>query len=89
MQIVLNQTRYLNNSIPVSMKKKKNLLTSSNYLINLFKYSSFKLKLYFMPILVHANANKQIILVQYYGKPLLGQWSFNIGLILGQDCNVV
>ena len=33
-------------------------------------------------------ANEQIILVQYC-KPLLGQWNFNIGLILGHDCNVV
>ena len=24
-----------------------------------------------------------------YCKPLLGKWNFNIGLILGQDCNVV
>ena len=31
-----------------------------------------------MPILVHVNANEQIILVQYC-KPLLGQWNFNIG----------
>ena len=30
----------------------------------------------------------QIILVRYC-KPLLGQLNFNIGLILGQDCNVV
>ena len=41
-----------------------------------------------MSILVHAKANEQIILVQYC-KPLLGQWNFNIGLTLGQDCNVV
>ena len=41
-----------------------------------------------MPILVHANANEQIILVQYC-KPLLGQWNLNIGLILCQDYNVV
>ena len=37
-----------------------------------------------MPILAHANANEQIILVQYC-KPLLGQLNFNIGRILGKD----
>ena len=41
-----------------------------------------------MPIFVHVNVNEQIFLVQYC-KPLLGQWNFNIGIILGQDCNVV
>ena len=41
-----------------------------------------------MLVLIHANANEQIMLVRYC-KPLLGHWNFNIGLILGQDCNVV
>ena len=62
-------------------------MTSWNYLNNLFKNSSFKLRYIVWsigPILVYVNANEQTILVQYC-KPILGQWNLNIGLILDYD----
>ena len=45
MKIVLNQTHYFNNSILyyTSFNSKIYFLTSSNYLINLFKYISFNI----------------------------------------------
>ena len=78
---------FVQHRISCLLKNRMYFLTSSNNLINLIKYSSFKLKYIWSKIGPYTLTDEQIILVQCF-KPLLGQWNFNIGLILGQDCNV-
>ena len=65
------------------------VLNQTHYFNNFIPYYTIlQIKICFMQILFHAIANEQIMWIQYC-KPLLNQRNFNIGLTLGQDCNVV
>ena len=62
----------------------------ANFQLDTLKHYEMHSRTY---IYIHTHTHPYTPRLHYFSsidcKPLLGQWNFNIGLILGQDCNVV